>query len=79
MIWHPDKHAEGPDREAAAKTFIIIQAVRHFRMCDRMYIHAGCADGARFSRKWRVRVPLQAYNALMNSDEEAAVEALTHH
>ncbi len=28
IIWHPDKHPEGPQREAAAKKFVIIQAVR---------------------------------------------------
>ncbi len=43
VIWHPDKHPEGPAREEAAKRFVVIQA---------------------------------AYDALMNSDEEAAVEVL---
>ena len=43
VIWHPDKHPEGPARDEAAKRFVAIQA---------------------------------AYDALMNSDEEAAVEAL---
>jgi DnaJ-class molecular chaperone len=27
IIWHPDKHPEGPEREAAAKKFMEIQKV----------------------------------------------------
>jgi len=45
VLWHPDKHPEGPQREAASKKFMEIQT---------------------------------AYDSLMNSDEEAAVEALSY-
>ena len=61
VIWHPDKHAEGPARDEAAKRFVAIQAVR-----------SCVARGALFEAD---AFP-QAYDALMNSDEEAAVHAL---
>lgn len=46
LLYHPDRHPEGPAREAAAARFVVIQA---------------------------------AHDALMNSDEEASVEALGFH
>ena len=61
FLWHPDKHAEGPAREEAAKRFVAIQAVR------------GCVTRSALS--WLTCL-VQAYDALMNSDEEAAVQAL---
>ena len=61
VLWHPDKHPEGPAREEAAKRFVAIQAVRMLRRLRRVFM---------------LTLLLQAYDALMNSDEEAAVQAL---
>ena len=62
VIWHPDKHPEGPAREEAAKRFVAIQAVRR----SLRLVVASRPD----------TLLLQAYDALMNSDEEATVAAL---
>ena len=37
VLWHPDKHPEGPAREEAAKRFVAIQAVRVLRRFRRVF------------------------------------------
>ena len=69
VIWHPDKHPEGPAREEAAKRFVAIQAVRVLCVDGSAFPDAPLLSSFFFARA-------QAYDALMNSDEEAAVEAL---
>ncbi len=71
VVWHPDKHPEGPEREAASKKFLEIQKVIPEESRLLRVLHF-------FALRLTLPARAQAYDALMSTDEEATVEALSY-